>query len=137
MSGLLQPEASTAHTPLTPTGTVRVRARSVTRSCPSLCNPMDCSPPGSSVHGDSPGKNTGVGCYALLQGIFLTQGLNLHLLHWWVHSLPLEPTLGSCHTNVWNTIYICFCISAGKSFHRMDYRHQDCRFKENAGTLKM
>ena len=29
---------------------------------------MDCSPPGSSVHGDSPGKNTGVGCHALLQG---------------------------------------------------------------------
>ena len=30
------------------------------------CNPMDCSPPGSSVHGDSPGKNTGVGCHALI-----------------------------------------------------------------------
>ena len=29
---------------------------------------MDCSPPGSSVHGDSPGKNTGVGCYALPPG---------------------------------------------------------------------
>ena len=29
---------------------------------------------------DSPGKNTGVGCHALLQGIFPTQGLNLHLL---------------------------------------------------------
>ena len=35
---------------------------------------MDCSPPGSSVHGDSPGKNTGVGCHVLLQGIFPTQG---------------------------------------------------------------
>ena len=31
---------------------------------------MDCSPPGSSVYGDSPGKNTGVGCHSLLQGIF-------------------------------------------------------------------
>ena len=31
---------------------------------------MDCSPPGSSVHGESPGKNTAVGCHALLQGIF-------------------------------------------------------------------
>ena len=41
-----------------------------------LCDPVDCSPPGSSVHGDSPGKNTGVGCHALLQGIFRTQGLN-------------------------------------------------------------
>ena len=50
-------------------------------SCVWLCDPMDCSPPGSSVHGDSPGRNTGVGCNALLQGIFPTQGLNPGLLH--------------------------------------------------------
>ena len=54
---------------------------------------MDCSPPGRLLcPWDSPGKNTGVGCYALLQGIFLTQGLNpclLHLLHWQAGSLPL------------------------------------------------
>ena len=37
--------------------------------------------PGSSVHGDSPGKNTGVGCHTLLQRIFPTQGLNLGLPH--------------------------------------------------------
>ena len=49
---------------------------SVAQLCPTLCNPMDCSPPGSSVHRDSPGKNTGVGCHALLQGIFPTQGSN-------------------------------------------------------------
>ena len=42
---------------------------------------MDCSPSGSSVHGDSPGKNTGVGCHALLQGIFPMQGSNPGLLH--------------------------------------------------------
>ena len=46
------------------------------QSCPTLCDPMGCNPPGSSVHGDSPGKNPGVGCHALLQGIFPTQGLN-------------------------------------------------------------
>ena len=46
-----------------------------------VCNPMDYSPPGSSVHGDSPGKNTGVSCLALLQGIFPRQGSNLGLLH--------------------------------------------------------
>ena len=40
---------------------------------------------------DSPGKNTGVGCHALLQGIFLTQGWNPHLIHWQVGSLPLAP----------------------------------------------
>ena len=50
---------------------------SITQSCPTLCDPVDCSPPGSSVHGDSPGKNTGVGCHFLLQGIFPTQGSNL------------------------------------------------------------
>ena len=48
----------------------------VTQLCPTLCNPMDYSLPGSSVHGDSPGKNTGVGCYAFLQRIFLIQGSN-------------------------------------------------------------
>ena len=42
--------------------------------CLTLCNPVDCSVPGSSVHGDSPGKNTGVGCHAFLQGTFPTQG---------------------------------------------------------------
>ena len=46
------------------------------QSCLTLCDPVDCSPPGSSVHGDSPGKNTGMGCYALHQGIFPAQGSN-------------------------------------------------------------
>ena len=41
----------------------------VAQSCPTLCDPKDCSLPGSSVHRDSSGKNTGVGCHALLQGI--------------------------------------------------------------------
>ena len=49
--------------------------------CVVLCDPMDCRPPGSSVHGDSPGKNTEVGCHALLQGIFPTQGSKPVLLH--------------------------------------------------------
>ena len=44
------------------------------QSCPTLCNPVDCSLPGSSVHWDSPGKNTGGGCCALLQGNFPIQG---------------------------------------------------------------
>ena len=50
-------------------------------SWPTLCDPMDCSLPGSPVHGNSLGKNTGVGCHALLQGIFPTQGLNPGLPH--------------------------------------------------------
>ena len=58
--------------------------------CLTLCDPIDCSPPDSSVHGDSPGKNTGVGCCALLQGIFLTQRLNPHL---WEHPRLTAPQL--------------------------------------------
>ena len=37
------------------------------QSCPTLCNPIDGSPPGSPHPWDSPGKNTGVGCHCLLQ----------------------------------------------------------------------
>ena len=51
------------------------------QSCLILCNPTDCSPPGSSVRGDSPGQTTRVGCHSLLQGIFPTQRLNPCLLH--------------------------------------------------------
>ena len=39
------------------------------QSCQTLCDPTDCTPPGSSVRGDSPGKNTVVSCHALLRGI--------------------------------------------------------------------
>ena len=53
----------------------------VTQSCTTLCNPMDYSQPVSSVHGDSPGKNTGVDCHALVQVIFPTQGWNPGLPH--------------------------------------------------------
>ena len=65
----------------------------VAQSCLILCNPMDYSLPASSVHRDSPGKNTEVGCHFLFQGIFPTQGSNQHLLcllHWQVGSLPQE-----------------------------------------------
>ena len=48
----------------------------VTQSCPTLCDPMDFSLPDSTVYGDCPGKNTGVGCHALFQGIFPGQGWN-------------------------------------------------------------
>ena len=75
-----------------------IQACSVTQLCPTFCNPIDCSLPGSSVHGASvhcPSKKIGVGCHFLLQGIFLTQGSNsqlLHLLHWQVDSVPLCST---------------------------------------------
>ena len=60
---------------------------------PTLCDPVDCTLPGCSVHGIFPGKNTGVDCHFLFQVLFLTQELNLslqHLLHWHTDSLPLS-----------------------------------------------
>ena len=39
-----------------------------TKLCPTICDLIDCSPSGCSVHGDSPCKNTGVSCHSLLQG---------------------------------------------------------------------
>ena len=71
---------------------VRCACAKLFPSCLTLCHPVDGSPPGSSVHGVSLGKNTGVSCHALLQGIFPTQGSNpclLCLLHWHAGSLPL------------------------------------------------
>ena len=58
--------------------------------CLTLCDPMDCSLPGSSLHGIFP---TEVGCHFFLQGIFPTRGSNaslLCLLHWQAGSLPAE-----------------------------------------------
>ena len=53
--------------------------------------PMDCS-----VHGDSPGKNNGVGCHAFLQGIFPTQGSNPDLLYLWWNLSCLNRQKYSC-----------------------------------------
>ena len=60
--------------------------------CTTLCDPVDCSSTDSFIQGIF--QNTGVGCHALLQGIFPTQGLNtclLHLLQWEAGCLPLAP----------------------------------------------
>ena len=56
---------------------------------PTLCNPMHCSQPGSSVHEIL--QNTGVDCHSLLQGIFPTQGSNLGLPTLQADSLLPEP----------------------------------------------
>ena len=70
-------------------GQNNLRGCSVAQSCLILCGPLDCSP--SDFSWNSPGRNTGVGCYFLLLGIFPTQGLNprlLPLLHWQAGSCP-------------------------------------------------
>ena len=51
------------------------------QSCLTLCNPTECSPPGSSVHGEFSRKEYWSGCHTLFQGISPTQELNPDLLH--------------------------------------------------------
>ena len=90
--------------------------------CLTLFNPMDCSPSGSSLHGDSPGKNAGVGCHALLQGIFPTQGSNPGLLHCrqTVYRLSHQGSPRYCR----NTLYTLFPViltSPSKCIGSYDY----------------
>ena len=82
----------------------------VTQSYPTLCDPMDYSLPGFSVHMDFPGKSTGVGCHFLLQGIFLTQGSNPGLLHcrlcfWYKGWFCVLVCLCSFYVLVWGCVH--------------------------------
>ena len=94
----------------------------VTQLCPTLCNPMNLQPTRLLCPQNSPGKNTRVDSHSLLQGIFLTQGLNPPLLHCrqtlqhltcqgnpWLY-LSLSITTLKCMENIWlksGTNYIC------------------------------
>ena len=77
--------------------------------CTVISDPLQ--PHGLQPPGSSPGKNTGVDCHFLLQGIFLTQGLNLHLLcllHWQAGGFFTTEQPGkSC---VYVCMYVCVCV---------------------------
>ena len=80
----------------------------VTQLCPTLCDPMDCSFPGSSVHGDSPGKNTGMGSCSFLHRVFSTQGVKPGS-----PSLQVDPSCLSHQGSlcVCANIFECICVS--------------------------
>ena len=82
----------------------------VAQSCPTFCDPMNGSPPGSFVQGDSPGKNTGVGCHAFLQGIFPTQELNQDLLpcRWILTSWVIREALILVYPELFVLDIICW-----------------------------
>ena len=85
-------------------GWVGVRALSCSLVSDSLRPHGLYSLPGSFVHGDSPGKNTGVGCHALLQGIFPTQGLNPGLLH--CRQILYHLSHQGSHCYLWETPFL-------------------------------
>ena len=98
------------------------------QSCSTLCDAMDCSPPGSSFcPWDSPGKNnTGVGCHAFLQEIFLTQGSNLCFLllvdcrwvlyRWATREAHMQSTCVKCWAG-WITSWNQDCWEICKWYH--------------------
>ena len=99
---------------------------SVAKSCLTLCDPMDCSPPGYStpaweIHHwmDYWSGNTGVGCHFLLQWIFPAQGSDPHLLHWQAGSLPLShqggPSIGGTRRNIYLVFVPGFWCRAPKT----------------------
>ena len=77
--------------------------------CAILCDPMDCSMPGSSVHGDSPGKNIGVGCCAFYQGMVATPVI-----------IPRPPHIAGGFFTIWATSeaqeYWAYPFSRGSSW---------------------
>ena len=99
--------------------------------CPTLCNPMDCGPPGSSVHGMLQARILDLGSHSLLQGIFWTQGLNW--VHWrqilyylsyqgipWCFKIPpnfaldlgyWDPLIWPKETSPW--LPTCLCVQSG------------------------
>ena len=107
----------------------------VSQSYLTLCNPMDCIPWGSSVHGDSPGKNTRVGCHALLQGIFQTEGLNLGLVHcrWILYCLSHQKPAILCNIK-WEKMGFPGDTS-GKECTCQCRRHKRHRFHPRVGKI--
>ena len=95
-------------------------------SCPTLCNPMDGSLPVCSVLGDSPGKNTRMGCHSFCQKIFATKGLVANPCNppLQVDSLPTEPP--------GKPVCVCVCVCVYKieyysDIKRMKFCHlQQC-----------
>ena len=91
-----------------------MQAYSVTKLCLTLCDPMGCSLPGSSIHGVSQARILEWVAIFLLHGIFSSQGSNLHLLHWQAESLPEPPgqpqrtLLGS---NIWRSWWVAIQIT--------------------------
>ena len=80
---------------------------------------MDCSPPGSSVCGDSPGKNTGVGCHFLLQGDLPNPGIEPRLLHCRQVLYHLSPSGKPIVLNkyLWNGCVCGWSLSPGEASH--------------------
>ena len=87
-------------------GPIKIFCLNTSTPCSVAChvglwNPMDCRPPGSSLHGISQERRLEWVAIFVLRGIFLIQGSNLCLLHWQVGSLPLVPPEKPYNNYIW------------------------------------
>ena len=98
----------------------------VAQLCPTLWNSMDCSPPGSSVHSDFPGKNTAVCSHALLLGIFPSQGSS-QVSHAAVRFFAIWATREAHRKGLGRGL---------KEFPSLDMRTQHC-FKSSHSTWRI
>ena len=77
------------------------------QSCPTLCDPIDGSPPGCPIPGASPGKNTGVGCHFLLQCIKVkVKSLSLvrPSVTPWTAAHQAPPSMGFSRQEYWSGV---------------------------------
>ena len=99
--------------------------------CLTLCDPIVCSPSGSSVHGDSPGKNTGVGCHAILQEIFPTQELNPGLPRCRQIFLLSEPPANPKNTRVghkwYQTVFVFLFLTCFMLYDNLGFGTSWCK----------
>ena len=109
----------------------------VTQSCSTLWDPMDYSSPKSSVHGDSPGKNTRVSYHALLQGYLPNPGIEPRSPTLQVDSLLSEPPRKLIYTRTHTHPPACawlFCtpvwMLSGRRWHTMRFNPEShsCSF---------
>ena len=103
----------------------------VAQLCPTLCDLVHYSPPSSSVHWDSPGKNTGMGCHALLQRILPTQGSNPGLPHCRQILYPLSHQ-GSPYLALFTRKYIL--IFTDHKLSSQSYSRHSEGFNEDANS---
>ena len=101
----------------------------LTQLPPTVCDSTDCSLLGYSVHGDSPDENTGMGCHALLQGIFPAQQSNPGLQHCW-HILYHLSQQGSPYKEVHWLLHRIFPIQG------LNPGLPHCRFFTSWGVRK-
>ena len=119
------------------------------QSCPTLCDPHRRQPTRLCCPWDSPGKNTGVGCHFLLQGIFPTQGLDPGIEPtspaWQVDSLSLSHLGSLCWTEVTKAgIFVSFlilgkrlCLSPLSKMLAMGFSYMALRLRKYPSTSSL